>query len=85
MDIIKSGGEKLSALEIEREILSLSEIAEAAVVGVPDKEWGEAVTAILVLKPQLTETQKQEFTLDYLKAELKRGLLAGRFPKDAHH
>lgn len=81
MDIIKSGGEKLSALEIEREILSLSEIAEVAVVGVPDKEWGEAVTAILVLKPQLTETQKQEFTLDYLKAELKKRLAGWKIPK----
>lgn len=81
MDIIKSGGEKLSALEIEREILSLPEVAEAAVVGVPDKEWGEAVTVILVLKPSLTQSQKDKFTLDHLKSQLKKRLAGWKIPK----
>lgn len=81
MDIIKSGGEKLSALEIEREILGIPQVAEVAVVGVPDAEWGEVVTAILVLKPSLTEQQKKEFTLSYLKGELKKKLAGWKIPK----
>lgn len=48
-DIIKSGGEKVSALEVERELLSLPEIAEAAVVAVPSGKWGQKVGAIVIL------------------------------------
>ncbi|KAL7620454.1 hypothetical protein AAE478_009449 [Parahypoxylon ruwenzoriense] len=47
-DIIKSGGEKVSALEVERELLSLSEISEAAVVAVPSGKWGQKVGAVLI-------------------------------------
>ena len=48
-DIIKTGGEKVSALEIERELLSLPQISEAAVVAVPSGSWGHKVGAVLVL------------------------------------
>ncbi|KAL7793228.1 acetyl-CoA synthetase-like protein [Trichoderma ceciliae] len=48
-DIIKTGGEKVSALEIERELLSLPEVAEAAVVAVPSGSWGQKVGAVVVL------------------------------------
>ena len=51
VDIIKSGGYKLSALEIEGVLLNHAAIAEVAVVGVPDSTWGEAVAAVAVLKP----------------------------------
>ncbi len=51
VDIIKTGGEKVSALEIERELLSLPEIAEAAVVGLPSEQWGQKVAAVVVLTP----------------------------------
>lgn len=50
VDIIKSGGEKVSALEIERELLSLPQVAEAAVVGVASEQWGQKVAAVVVLK-----------------------------------
>ena len=48
-DIIKTGGEKVSALEVERELLSLPQIAEAAVVGLPSEQWGQKVCAVVVL------------------------------------
>jgi malonyl-CoA/methylmalonyl-CoA synthetase len=51
VDIIKSGGYKLSALEIEGALLTHTAIAECAVVGLPDATWGEAVAAFVVLKP----------------------------------
>jgi len=46
-DIIKSGGFKISALDIERELLTMPRVGECAVVGLPDDTWGEKVTAIL--------------------------------------
>jgi malonyl-CoA/methylmalonyl-CoA synthetase len=49
VDIIKTGGEKVSALEVERELLSLPEVSEAAVVGVASEQWGQKVAAVLVL------------------------------------
>ena len=50
VDIIKSGGYKLSALEIENKLLAHPDVAEVAVVGVADRTWGEAVAAVVVLK-----------------------------------
>ncbi|PYI20123.1 AMP-binding enzyme [Aspergillus violaceofuscus CBS 115571] len=52
VDIIKTGGEKVSALEVERELLSLPQIAEAAVVGLPSEQWGQKVAAVVVLNPE---------------------------------
>ena len=48
IDIIKSGGYKLSALEIEAVLLEHPAVAEVAVTGVPDATWGERVTAWVV-------------------------------------
>ena len=48
-DILKSGGHKVSALEIEETLREHPAIAECAVVGVPDSEWGERVAAAVVL------------------------------------
>ncbi|KAF2132183.1 acetyl-CoA synthetase-like protein [Dothidotthia symphoricarpi CBS 119687] len=48
-DIIKTGGEKVSALEIEREMLSLPQVSEVAVVGLPSDAWGQKVAAVVVL------------------------------------
>jgi len=49
VDIIKTGAEKVSALEVERELLSLPQVSEAAVVGVPSEQWGQKVAAVVVL------------------------------------
>jgi acyl-CoA synthetase (AMP-forming)/AMP-acid ligase II len=51
-DIIKTGGEKVSALEIEREMLSLPHVEEVAVVGLPSEAWGQKVAAVVVLSEQ---------------------------------
>lgn len=51
IDIIKSGGYKLSALEIEGTLLTHEDIAECAVIGVEDETWGESVMAFIGLKP----------------------------------
>ncbi len=49
IDILKTGGHKVSALEIEETLRKHPSVAECAVVGVPDAEWGERVAAAVVL------------------------------------
>ena len=51
-DVVKTGGEWVSSLDIEDIILRVPGVAEAAVVGVPDDKWGERPVALVVLKPQ---------------------------------
>lgn len=76
MDIIKSGGEKISALEIEREILGLPEIEECSVIGIPNETWGEEVTAVAKLAKGV-----DTYEIHDLKKALK-GVLAGwKIPK----
>ena len=48
VDIIKSGGYKISALHVERLLLSNPEIADVAVVGLEDPVWGQKVAAVIV-------------------------------------
>jgi fatty-acyl-CoA synthase len=50
-DVIKSGGEWISSVELENEIMAHPDVMEAAVVGVPDPKWEERPLACVVLKP----------------------------------
>jgi len=50
-DVIKSGGEWISSLELEDIIGGHPAVAEVAVIGLPDREWGERPLALIVLKP----------------------------------
>jgi acyl-CoA synthetase (AMP-forming)/AMP-acid ligase II len=50
-DMVKSGGISVYPLEIESVLYSHADVLEAAVIGVPDQQWGEAVKAVIVLKP----------------------------------
>jgi malonyl-CoA/methylmalonyl-CoA synthetase len=54
VDIIKTGGYKVSALEIEEVLRTHPGIRECAVVGLPDEEWGERVCAVVVTKNNTT-------------------------------
>ncbi len=73
IDIIKSGGYKISALEIEEVLRSHALIKDCAVVGIPNEEWGELVAAVLV-----TETTLE---LAELKDWLKERLPSYKSPK----
>jgi acyl-CoA synthetase (AMP-forming)/AMP-acid ligase II len=50
-DMIVSGGENVYPAEVENALFSHPDVADAAVIGVPDERWGEAVKAVVVLKP----------------------------------
>ena len=74
VDIIKTGGYKVSALEIEDVLRDHPDIQQCGVVGVDDPEWGERVCAALVLK------QGSELTLDSLRKWAKERLAAYKVP-----
>ena len=66
-DVIIRGGENISPGEIESVLGEHPAVAEAAVVGVPDVEWGEVVKAVVVLEPSAAADDP----LDQLRAELQ--------------
>lgn len=65
VDIIKSGGYKISALDIERHLLAHPDIADCAVVGLPDETWGERVASVIVF------TEGKQMTLEELRTWAK--------------
>jgi acyl-CoA synthetase (AMP-forming)/AMP-acid ligase II len=69
-DVIKSGGEWISSMTLENELMAHPAVAEAAVIGVPDEKWGERPLAAVVLRQSASATA----------AEL-REFLAGRVPR----
>jgi malonyl-CoA/methylmalonyl-CoA synthetase len=74
VDIIKTGGYKVSALEIEEVLRSHPDIQECAVVGVDDPEWGERVCAALVLHSE------RQLTLASLRSWAKEQLAVYKVP-----
>ncbi len=56
-DVIISGGENVSSIEVEDCLYQHPSVAEACVIGVPDAKWGETVKALVVLKPDAAATE----------------------------
>ena len=87
VDIIKTGGFKVSALEIEEVLRSHPSIAECAVVGVSDAEWGERVSAAVELCPGalLTLSELQDWARERLAPyKIPRALRpVGALPRNA--
>ena len=53
-DVVISGGENISTVEVEQAVLAHDAVLDAAVIGVPDEKWGERPKAFVVLKPGAT-------------------------------
>ena len=77
VDILKSGGYKLSALEIEEVLREHPSVGEVAVVGVPDEAWGDRVVACVVLHPGAPPCNEEG-----LRAFAKERLASYKVPKD---
>jgi acyl-CoA synthetase (AMP-forming)/AMP-acid ligase II len=68
-DVIRTGGETVAPPEVEAVLGAHPDVAEVAVVGVPDVEWGEVVTAVVVVRegaPPVTVESLREFCADRL-------------------
>jgi malonyl-CoA/methylmalonyl-CoA synthetase len=74
IDILKTGGHKVSALEIEETLREHPAITECAVVGLSDPEWGERVAAALVLR------EADTLDLEELRAWAKQRMAAHKVP-----
>ena len=76
VDIIKSGGYKISALEIEETLRQHPDIVDCAVVGVPDEQWGETVALAAVINDQ------KSVSLPFISTWLKDKLAGYKIPKN---
>jgi O-succinylbenzoic acid--CoA ligase len=75
-DMIVTGGENVAAAEVEEALLSHPAVADAAVVGRPDEEWGEAVTAYVVMGAEASDGE--------LIAHCRDRLARHKVPKSVH-
>ena len=69
-DVIITGGENVSSIEVEDVIFSHPDVAEVAVIGVPHEKWGETIKA-LVVRTEGSELTEQEL-IDYCKGKVAR-------------
>ena len=82
VDIIKSGGYKLSALEIEAVLLTHEAVAECGVVGVPDEVWGEALVAFVVMSsPGANSESPTQLSYDDMKSWCSNRMSSYKIPK----
>lgn len=79
VDIIKTGGGKVSALEVEPEILALPQINECAVIGLPSESWGQKVVAVVVLSEKGWEPWRADESAAF-EAALKSRITAYKIP-----
>ncbi len=89
VDILKSGGYKLSALEIEEVLREHPAVADAAVVGMPDETWGDLCVAALVAKQGRASELGEEAVRGFMKERIatykvpKRVLVFDDLPRNA--
>ncbi|MBO9524261.1 MAG: AMP-binding protein [Nocardioidaceae bacterium] len=69
-DVIITGGENVSSIEVEDAIFSHPDVLEVAVIGVPDEKWGETIKALVVKTPASSLTEQE--LIDYVKSKVAR-------------
>ena len=79
-DVIVRGAENISPGEIEEALMAHTAVAEAAVIGIPDAEWGEAVAAVVVLHPGATASasELQNWVRERLRSTKMPGVIEFR-------
>jgi acyl-CoA synthetase (AMP-forming)/AMP-acid ligase II len=75
-DVIISGGENVSSIEVEDALMSHPSVTEVAVIGIPDEKWGELVTALVVLDPESNDVSAED-----LIAHCRENLAGYKCPK----
>jgi fatty-acyl-CoA synthase len=79
-DVIKTGGEWISSLDLENAISLHSAVQEAAAIGIPDAKWGERPMLLVVLTPPF---RNDGITPEVLKTHMKHCAEQGKIPKYA--
>jgi acyl-CoA synthetase (AMP-forming)/AMP-acid ligase II len=74
-DLVKSGGEWISSVDMENLLMGHSAVAEAAVIAIPDEQWGERPMAVVVLR------EGSDATADDLREHLSRGFAKWQLPE----
>jgi fatty-acyl-CoA synthase len=69
-DVVVSGGENISTVEIEQALLTHDAVLDVAVIGIPDEKWGERPKAFVVLKPD-RQAGEQEL-IDHVRSAIAR-------------
>ena len=77
-DLVISGGENIHPAEVENVLFGHPAVAEAAVIGLPDTRWGEAVTAVIALRPG------KHVTLEELREFAAQSLARYKLPQRLH-
>jgi fatty-acyl-CoA synthase len=85
-DVIISGGENITSIEVEQAIDAHPAVLESAVVGLPDEEWGEIVAAFVTLTPGRLITEAE--LIEHVRARIARfkaprRVYFGELPKNA--
>jgi fatty-acyl-CoA synthase len=76
-DVIKSGGEWVSSLDLENLMSQHEAVLESAAIGIPDEKWGERPLMLVVLKPEFSG----KVAAEDLKQYMKSAAAAGKLPK----
>jgi fatty-acyl-CoA synthase len=76
-DVVISGGENISTVEVEQAVVSHPAVLEAAVIGVPDEKWGERPKAFVVLRDPAAEVSEEE-----LKEHVRGRIARFKVPRD---
>ncbi|MBA2285870.1 MAG: long-chain fatty acid--CoA ligase [Ktedonobacteraceae bacterium] len=71
-DLVKSGGEWISSVELENLIMGHPKVLEACVIGIPDPKWSERPLACVVPKPEYAGAISQEEIIEYLRPHVAR-------------
>ena len=69
-DVVVSGGENISTVEVEQAVVSHPAVLEAAVIGVPDEKWGERPKAFVILRPGRSATEEE--ILEHVRGKIAR-------------
>jgi fatty-acyl-CoA synthase len=75
-DLVKSGGEWISSVDLENHLMAHAAVAEAAVIAIPDEKWGERPLAAVVLRDGMQVTPEE--LRDHLGSEFARWQLPDR-------
>ena len=80
-DVIITGGENVSSIEVEDTLMSHDAVTEVAVIGIPDEKWGEMVTALVVLDPAYDSGEAGDVTEEQLIKHCRENLAGYKTPK----